>query len=338
MRLKKPVQGGDLSVLGSQNAIPTHIKRNGFVRKCPHFCTTMRQDQKLVNWAMFILLSLIWGSSFILMKVSKQGLNGVQIGALRIFFAGLVFFPFALVHVRQMPMRKIPLVLLSGLLGNLMPAFLFAIAINNKIDSALAGILNSLTPLLAVLLGALFFKTGLEKQKLFGVVIGFTGLLLLTLAKGGISLQNGGYASLIVLATLMYAINVHLAARYLKDLHPLKMATVSLAGMAVPAALVAAQQSAFAAWHTGDGRMSIGAVAVLGIIGSAVATVLFYALIKRAGALFASLVTYGIPVVALGWGVVANEPVTWLQVACLVLILGGVWVANRKGPERRKSQ
>ena len=294
----------------------------------------MMHNQRLVNWVLFILLSLIWGSSFILMKWSRQGLNGIQIGALRIFFAGLVFFPFAIAHIGKMRRRKIPLVLLSGLLGNLLPAFLFAIAIDNKIDSALAGILNSLTPLLTVILGALFFKTGLQQQKLIGVTIGFAGLLLLTLAKGGISLQNGGYASLILLATLMYAINVHLAARYLKDLNPLRMATVSLAGMAIPAAIVALQQNAFAPlWQSGIGRQSIGAVALLGIMGSAVATVLFYALIKRAGALFASLVTYGIPVVALGWGVLDNEPVSGMQVACLALILTGVWVANRKKGE-----
>ena len=290
----------------------------------------MMQNRKLVNWGIFILLSLIWGSSFILMKVSKQGLNGIQIGALRIFFAGIVFFPFALYHVSQIPARRIGLVILSGVLGNLLPAFLFAIAIDRKIDSSLAGILNSLTPLLTVVLGALFFKTGLDQKKLTGVLIGFAGLLLLTFAKGGISLQNGGYALLIVLATLLYAINVHLAARFLKDLNPLKMAAVSLAGMSIPAGVIAWQQYAFAPfWQNEVGRLSIGAVAVLGIMGSAVATVLFYALIKRAGALFASLVTYGIPVVALVWGVVANEPVTIMQVICLGLILGGVWVANR---------
>lgn len=288
------------------------------------------QNQKLVNWSLFILLSLIWGSSFILMKVGKQELNGVQIGALRIFFAGLVFFPFALVHITKIPKEKIPLILLSGLLGNLLPAFLFGIAIERQIDSSLAGILNSLTPLLVVVLGALFFKTGLEQKKLLGVTIGFAGLLLLTLAKGGISMQNGGYALLIVLATLFYAINVHLAARYLKDLHPIKMATISLAGMSIPAGIVALQQQSFApAWQNNSGLISVGAIALLGVVGTALATILFYTLIKRAGGLFASLVTYAIPVVAIFWGLVAKETVTSVQIACLALILGGVWVANR---------
>src|SRR5688572_18960999 len=112
----------------------------------------------VLNWLLFVLLSFIWGSSFILMKIGKEALNGFQIGAIRIFSAGLVFFPFALFHLRSIPRNKILLIILSGLLGNLFPAFLFAIAIE-KIESSLEGILNSLTPLFVILIGILFFKT-----------------------------------------------------------------------------------------------------------------------------------------------------------------------------------
>ncbi|OLY91637.1 EamA-like transporter family protein [Cnuella takakiae] len=289
------------------------------------------QKQRVVNWVIFGVLSLIWGSSFILMKVSKEGLNGMQIGALRIFFAGLVFMPMALVHLKNFTLRTFLLALLSGTLGNLLPAFLFAIAIDHQIDSSLAGILNSLTPLLVILLGILFFRTPVPRNKLVGVSIGFAGLLLLSFSKGGISLQNAGYAALIFIATLMYALNIHLVTRFLKGINPLHLASVSLAGVGLAAGAVAWQQNSLAGWSSSEAtRWSVGATALLGIIGSAFATVLYYALIKRAGGLFASLVTYGIPVIAIGWGVVAKEPVTILQVACLALILGGVWVANRK--------
>src|SRR5687767_4030692 len=127
---------------------------------------------KLGNWLLFILLSFIWGSSFILMKVGKEALNGFQIGSIRIFAAGAVFLPFAVVHIRQLPMRRIPLIILSGLLGNLFPAYLFAIAIE-KIDSSLEGILNSLTPLFVILIGILFFKARVQPKKIAGVLIGF---------------------------------------------------------------------------------------------------------------------------------------------------------------------
>src|SRR5687768_12281704 len=145
----------------------------------------MKREQ-WVKWMLFLVLALIWGSSFILMKWSKEALNGYQIGALRIFSAGAVFFPFAIFHIAQIERSKIALVALSGFLGNLLPAFLFGIAIEHHIDSALAGILNSLTPLFVILIAALFFGAGFQKQKIIGVLIGLTGLIILSLTKGGI--------------------------------------------------------------------------------------------------------------------------------------------------------
>jgi drug/metabolite transporter (DMT)-like permease len=124
----------------------------------------MERQGKGLSWLLFVVLAVIWGSSFILMKFSKEHLNGYQIGAVRIFSAGLVFLPFALFHITRLPGRKIPLIVLSGLLGNLFPAFLFAIAIE-KIDSSLEGILNSLTPLFVIIIGALFLKQNWRETK-----------------------------------------------------------------------------------------------------------------------------------------------------------------------------
>lgn len=286
--------------------------------------------EKVVNWLIFIILSVIWGSSFILMKVSKEHLNGYQIGAVRIFAAGLVFLPLALVHITQIPARKIPLVILSGALGNLFPAFLFALAIEKRIDSALAGILNSLTPLFVIVIAVLFFKARVQQKKILGVLIGFVGLVILSLSQGGISLDNYPYALCILLATLMYGINVNVVTQYLKDIEPMKLATVSLGFMCLFALVVLWQQDVFSmAVYDEEARLSIFYAALLGVVGSAIATALFYALIKRAGGLFASLVTYGVPVVAIFWGVVAGEVVTLMQISCLAMILGGVYLANR---------
>ena len=286
--------------------------------------------EKLIHWVLFVILSVIWGSSFILMKVSKEVLNGYQIGAVRIFAAGLVFLPFALSHFSKIPRNKLMLVILSGLIGNFLPAFLFAIAIEHKIDSSLAGILNSLTPLFVILLSLLFFKAKVQQKKIIGVVIGFAGLLVLSLSKGGISLQNLDYALLILLATLLYGINVNLVSYYLKGIDPFHMATVSLAAMGLLAGIIVWQQEVPQLLSSNPNAMlPVVYAALLGIIGSALATLLFYILIKKAGGLFASLVTYGIPVVAICWGIVANENVTWIQVGCLSVILGGVYLANR---------
>ena len=276
---------------------------------------------------MFFALSLVWGSSFILMKEGARSLSGWQIGAVRIFSASLVFLPFAIVYIRKIPANKLPLVLLTGLLGNLFPAFLFGIAIQQEIESSLAGILNSLTPLFVIVIGALFFKKLVPAKKVIGVLIGFAGLVLLSITKGPVTLSGLGFTLLILLATLFYGLNVNLITAYLKGLNPFHIASVSIAFLIVPTGL-------FLLFHpvsfaTTEMRYSILAVVTLGIMGSSVATVLYYALIKRSGGLFASLVTYIIPIVAIFWGLLAGETMGPVQIGCLGIILVGVFLANR---------
>lgn len=284
-------------------------------------------QQKTVHWLLFALLSLVWGSSFILIKEGAKQLSGWQIGALRIFAASIVFLPFALFHLRRLPKQKIPLILLSGLLGNLFPAFLFGIAIERRVESSIAGILNSLTPLFVIVIGALFFRVSIRAKKIVGVIIGFIGLLVLSLTKGPVTASDIGFTLLILLATVFYGLNVNLVGTYLKHLDPIKMSTVSVGFLAVPTAIVL--------WFNRMDlsseavRQSAGAVVLLGLLGSAAATIIFYALIKKAGGLFASLVTYAIPAVAMFWGFLAGEQVGLVQIGCLAIILAGVYIANR---------
>ena len=294
----------------------------------------MNGERKGLDWALFILLSVIWGSSFILMKESREVLNGYQIGALRIFSAGLVFLPVALLQFNQVPRNKLALVVLSGLLGNFLPAFLFALAIE-KISSAMEGILNSLTPLFVIMIGVAFFGLQVQARKVAGVLMGLAGLILLSTSKG-LGDGNMAYAALILLATICYGINVNVVSKYLQGIPPLAMAAVSLSVLALLAGAVLWQQQVFYMIRYDAGVWpAVGYACLLGVVGSAVATALFYLLIKRAGGLFASLVTYGIPVVAIGWGLVAGEEVGPLQIGCLCLILAGVWVANG-GNETKK--
>jgi drug/metabolite transporter (DMT)-like permease len=287
----------------------------------------MRKD-KIFNWVLFGVLAIIWGSSFILMKLSREYLTGYQIGAVRILSAGLVFMPFAIFHIRKLPAAKIPVIILSGLMGNFFPAFLFAIAIE-KVDSSLEGILNSMTPLFVVIIGILFFKAKVRTKKIAGVLIGFIGLVLLGFSNG-FSSSNFGYVLLVVLATVMYGLNVNVVSIYLKGIDPFKMATVSLAAVSIPAFLIALQTGVFPLLKNDEeARWSFLAATMLGIVGSAAATALFYVLIKRAGGLFASLVTYAIPVVAIFWGLLANEAIGIFQIFCLGIILTGVYLGNR---------
>ena len=264
------------------------------------------------------------------MKASKEELTWAQIASLRIFSAGMVMLPFALFVFSKIPVKKMPLVILSAICGNLLPAYLFAGAIAKNIDSSLAGILNSLTPICVVVTGIVFFRSKIQGRKILGVVIGFAGLTLLTLAgKKGISFENVEYTLWILLATVLYGFNINIVGNYLKDVNPIHLAIVSISFMIIPTAIVLWQQN-FLQLSFDDDEIMLAVVysVMLGIVGSAIATALFYVLVKKAGGLFASLVTYGIPFVALAWGFVYGENITILQIACLGIILCGVYLAN----------
>jgi drug/metabolite transporter (DMT)-like permease len=288
------------------------------------------KNDRLVSWVIFILICIIWGSSFILMKASKEDLTWAQIASLRIFSAGIVMLPFALFVFSKIPGKKMLLVIISAVCGNLLPAYLFAGAIAKNIDSSLAGILNSLTPICVVVTGIVFFRSKIESRKILGVVIGFAGLTLLTLAgKKGISFENLEYTLWILLATVLYGFNINIVGHYLKEINPVHLAAVSIAFMIIPTGIVLWQQN-FLQLPFDDDEILLAIIysVMLGIVGTAIATALFYVLVKKAGGLFASLVTYGIPFVALAWGFVYGETITLLQIICLGIILCGVYLAN----------
>lgn len=291
-------------------------------------------NKNLSRWLLFAGLCIIWGSSFKMMKDSGTALRASQIAALRIFAAGLVFVPLAIFHIRHIPRKKIGVVILSAVFGNLLPAFFFAAAMQ-KIDGSLGGILNALTPISVVITGITLFGIKTERRKIIGVLVGFAGLLLLTLSpvitgEKGISFDNASYMLLAMAGTLLYGININMVGKYMKDVHPIHAATVSLAFMTLPTLLVLWQQDFFALNFSDHAvRVAIGWIVLLGVLGSAIATALFYALVRNAGGLFASLVTYGIPFVALGWGLYDHEVISWLRILCLLIILLGVYLANR---------
>ncbi len=194
-------------------------------------------SNKAASWLIFVILCIIWGSSFILMQYSKEDLSSAQIASVRIFSAGLVFLPFAFKHIYKIPRNKLGLVIMTGVFGNLLPAFLFAEAIARNIDSSIAGILNSLTPVCVVLIATLIFRDKIKKQKILGVFLGFAGLVLLTLTRGEISLENIGYSLLIVIGTISYGVNVKLSKSLPEKAEPGACGNGSLAFMTIPTGL-----------------------------------------------------------------------------------------------------
>lgn len=295
----------------------------------------MRQTKKMgkgfLNWLIFIVLSVIWGSSFIMMKEGLLHLNAFQVASLRIIFSGIVLLPSAIKHFKNIPGNKLGTIFMSGVLGSLLPAYLFCVA-EMGIDGALAGTLNSLTPIFVIITGALFFASKTSANKILGILTAFTGSILLLISKGHMQeSQNLIYVSYVVLATIFYGFNVNMVYRHLKDIGSLQIAAVALTLNAIPALVVLYFTGYFSLPLTdSDILYSTGHAALLGILGTAVASIIFYKLVKSAGAVFASMVTYGIPIIANIWGIIYGEEVGWKQFACLVLILAGVYIANRK--------
>jgi drug/metabolite transporter (DMT)-like permease len=294
--------------------------------------TDISKQNGASKWLLFALLALIWGSSFILMLAGMKTLSPYEVASIRIASAGLVLLPFATAAIKAIPKQQRLLVVLSGILGSFIPAFLFCIA-ETRIDSSLAGILNALTPLFTIIIGVSFFKMQASAAKWLGILIGFVGLVLLPFAAAkGINFTEVQYGLLVLLATVCYALNVNMVSKFLKGISPIHIASLAFSSL-LPLCLVVLSYLGF--WHklttsNTDLWYGIGASAVLGIFGTAIASIIFYRLVKVAGSIFASLVTYGIPFVAVAWGLAFQEAITLLQMGCLCIILGGVYLVNKK--------
>jgi drug/metabolite transporter (DMT)-like permease len=287
---------------------------------------------KLINWVLFFVLCLIWGSSFILMRKGMEDniLTPYHVASIRIFSAGFILIPFAFKAWKAIPKEKLWLVILSGLLGSFFPAYLFCIA-ETKISSSLAGILNALTPLFTIVIGVLFFRMKAAPKKWLGIVIGFFGLTLLTIvANKGISFKDYSYSFYALIATVLYGINVNIIGSHMRSVGSVNIAALAFVFLIIPSSIILFTTGYFSLELSNPLTVKATvASSVLGIFGTAIASILFYILLKRAGAIFASMVTYGIPFVAIMWGILDNESITLGQVGCLGIILSGVYLANR---------
>ncbi|MRG49094.1 EamA family transporter [Chitinophaga sp. SYP-B3965] len=225
-------------------------------------------DQRLLNWGIFLLLSLTWGSSFILMKLGLESFNPYQVASLRLIAGGLALLPFFLKAIREVPKNKIPLIIVSGLLGNGIPAYLFCIA-ETRIDSSLAGMLNSFTPVFALFFGLVIFRAPVAKRQLMGLAIGFIGVICLFLAKGIDTNEYWYYGFFVVLATACYGLNITIVHHYLKGHASMHLVAISLFFMAVFALPILLSGDFFTLFQGEDKPwMSLGASVLLGVMGT----------------------------------------------------------------------
>lgn len=289
----------------------------------------LKEDKSLFSWVLLLVLALIWGSSFILIKKGLTVFSAAEVGALRIFSAALFSIPIAVSFLRELRKRQLWLLLFIGFLGSFIPAFLFAFA-ETAISSSLTGILNALTPLCVLIAGAVFFRQHITIKSSIGLAIGFAGTLLLILSGNGRVGDINYYALLVVLAALCYGFNLNIIKEYLSDVSPMAITSVSLLFVGPLSLIYLLFFSDFTAnvVEVGVGWPLI-AIILLGVVGTTAALVLFNKLVQMQSAVFASLVTYLIPVVAVFWGLLDGENITLLHFLGMAAILSGVYVANR---------
>lgn len=259
----------------------------------------------------------------------QSSLSAYHVAALRMLSSGIVMLPFLFKAIKEIPKKTFTYVLLSGWLGSFFPAFLFCIA-ESKIDSSLAGSLNALSPLFFVITGALFFGNKTASSKILGIVIGLIGSALLTYANYNKPFSYIAYSGFVIIATFLYGFNVNMVQKKLSGVSSTSIAAVAFTGLIIPSLIVLFVTDFFKTdFLQHKFVVSTISASILGVIGTAFASVLFYMLVKRAGGLFASMVTYGIPFVAIFWGLYFKEQITILHIVSLAIILIGVYLTNK---------
>jgi drug/metabolite transporter (DMT)-like permease len=290
------------------------------------------KNRNLLHWIIFIALALTWGSSFILMKRGLDTFTSDEVAAIRIFVAFLFLLPLAYRHIKKNLFPLFPAFAGMGIFGNLLPAFLFTKA-ETTISSALTGILNSLTPVFTLVLGFFVFRQKAKWTQVLGLAIGLGGAIsLVLLGKDGVNHGNVFVGSgFVLLATFFYGLSVNIIKAKLSGVNAIT-ATVFALCIIGPIAGIYLFTTDFL--HRllimPHALQSLGYVCILAIFGTALSVIVFNVLIKEAGTLFASSVTYLIPVVAMMWGSFDGEAITLVHVIFILVILCGVWLVNKK--------
>ncbi|MBI9058231.1 MAG: DMT family transporter [Labilibaculum sp.] len=282
------------------------------------------------QFSILLLLAFVWGSSFILMKIGLKSFTSEQAAGIRMLMASAVLLPYSIKNLKFLQRKDLVSLLVAGFIGSFIPAFLFTKA-QTQIDSALAGMLNSMTPIFTLVIGMIFYKTKLKWLQVSGLVLGLFGAIGLITSGQDLSFGNiNSYALLIVLATVFYGININVVKARLSHLSGVQITSLAFF-FTGPAALIYLLTTDFQPvlaspnWH-----IHFLALCALGIIGTALAMLLMNSLIRHISAVYASSVTYIIPVFAIFWGVLDGEKINILHITCMVLILLGVYLINRK--------
>ena len=289
----------------------------------------MAEERKIWHWLVIAALSLIWGTSYILMKKGLESFSSLQIGSLRILITFLCLLPVAIHNINKLNRKNIVSILIIGFFGSGIPAFLFPLA-QTKISSTLAGMLNSLSPVFTLVIGISFYNRKPIKSQIIGVFLGLVGAIGL-LYSGSFSFNY--YGLLVILATILYGISSNEVSK-VAGINGLQI--TALAFMLIsPVAIIYLLFSDFSqVTSTGPWLENLGCIVLLAVMGSAVALALFYLLIRDTSPVFGSMVTYFIPIISTMWGLADNEILTPSMFVSIAVILAGVYIINRPALKR----
>jgi drug/metabolite transporter (DMT)-like permease len=291
-------------------------------------------EKSVSNYLTLIFLALIWGSSFILMKRGLEVFNFMEVASLRIVIAFFSLIPFLPKGIKVVKKKHYLPILITALLGNGIPAFLFAKA-QTELDSSLVGTLNAVVPLFTLILGIYFFSARPSKANILGIFIGLlgTGFLAFSTLREGIAFNP--YILLIVLATIFYAISINVIKKYLQDLNASSIAALAFLIIGpIAATYLFNTRFLYQLQAHPDGYKALGYIALLSVLGTSMAAIIFNRLLSRSSAIFVSSITYLIPIVAIFWGVFDGEIITMYHALGFVIILSGVYLVNKKPPTK----
>jgi drug/metabolite transporter (DMT)-like permease len=288
------------------------------------FAPSMKEKRKIWHWLVLGVLSLIWGTSYILMKEGLKSFSPLQVGSLRIVITFLCLLPVSIHNFHRLNRGNILSIALIGFLGSAIPAFLFPMS-ETKISSSLAGMLNSLSPVFTLIIGVVLYYRKPVKTQIAGVFLGLLGAAGL-LYTGSFTFSAGGL--LVVLATFLSGFSSNEVSK-VKEMTGLQITSLSFLVISPVAIIYLFSSNLPAAANTIHWTRNLGCIAILAVMGSAISNALYYRLIRDSSPVFASTVTYFIPIVATMWGIADDEHFTSSMVVSILVIFAGVYIINR---------
>ena len=288
-------------------------------------------DSKLGHWIILIILSVIWGSSFILIKRGLDAFSFEQVATLRIFIASIFLAVLGRKFYTSIPIKKLWPIFCTGVIGNGIPPFLFSKA-QTYVDSGIVGVLNVLTPLFTILIGILFYNLKVKIINYLGVVLGIIGTVyLLTPQSEQLNDKTLYYSIIAILGTVCYGWSANILKAHLEDLNSIQITTISFTFIGPWAGIYLFSSNFLEIMQSHPKALtSLGSIAILAIMSSAIAVIAFNKLIKMTGPLFATSCTYIIPIIAIIWGISDKEIIAMHHIIGFIIILSGVYLVNKR--------